>query len=78
MNLDPKVRKKLIRESKNPFYGIRRIIWFSLFASAGIGFLIMIFRLIARENVLIGDLGVQISALILFGALVFFDRRRSK
>ncbi|KGG13524.1 hypothetical protein EV05_0179 [Prochlorococcus sp. MIT 0601] len=38
----------------------------------------MIFRLIARENVLIGDLGVQISALILFGALVFFDRRRSK
>ncbi|MDP6852302.1 MAG: photosystem II assembly family protein [Prochlorococcaceae cyanobacterium ETNP1_MAG_8] len=41
MNLDPKIRKKLLQESKTPFRGLRRVVWVALSASAGMGLLIM-------------------------------------
>ncbi|ABX09549.1 hypothetical protein P9211_16181 [Prochlorococcus marinus str. MIT 9211] len=77
MTLDPKVRKKLLKESRNPFLGIRRILWISLLGSAGIGLVIMIIRLISGDSVLFGDLGIQITAFLVLGLLTIFDRRRS-
>ena len=73
MNLDPKLREKLINESRKPFKGIRRVIWIALTASAGIGLLIMGFRLISGENVLFKDFGIQITAFLLFLSLLVFD-----
>ena len=60
MNLDPKLREKLLKESRNPFKGIRRVVWIALTASAGIGLLIMGVRYTSGETVLINDFGILI------------------
>ena len=74
MNLDPKLREKLLKETRNPFKGIRRVIWVALTASAGIGLLIMGFRYTSGENVLVNDFGIQLVAFSLFLTLCILDR----
>ena len=74
MNLDPKLREKILKESRNPFKGVRRVIWIALTASAGIGLLIMGFRYSAGENVLVNDFGIQLIAFCLFLTLCILDR----
>tara|TARA_Y100001968_G_scaffold331384_1_gene385876 strand:- start:2438 stop:2710 length:273 start_codon:yes stop_codon:yes gene_type:complete len=74
--INPQLREKLLKETKNPFYGPRRILWVIFFAAASLGLLIMFSRLIAGENVLISDFGVQGGAFLLFGLLIWFDRRK--
>ncbi len=76
MNLDPKLREKLLNESRNPFKGIRRVVWIALTASAGIGLLIMGVRHISGETVLRNDFGIQISAFLLFMSLTILDRSK--
>ena len=75
-NLDPQLREKLLKESKNPFYGPRRILWFIFFGAASLGFLIMISRLVAGEVVPGNDIAIQGGAFVLFGSLIWFDRRK--
>ncbi len=76
--IDPQLREKLLKETKNPFYGPRRILWFILFGAAFLGFLIMLSRIIGGEIVELNDLGVQGSALLLFGCLLWFDRKKNQ
>tara|TARA_B100001250_G_C19440638_1_gene631627 strand:+ start:29 stop:265 length:237 start_codon:yes stop_codon:yes gene_type:complete len=76
LNLDPKVRQKLLKESRTPFLGFRRLIWGALLGSAVLGLIIMFTRILAGEYVPLSDLGVQFFALILFGGLIFVDRSR--
>ncbi len=76
MNLDPKLREKLLKESRQPFKGIRRIIWIALCGSAGVGLIIMAMRFSAGETVSIDDLEIQIVAFLLFSALLIFDRSK--
>ena len=77
--INPQLRQKLLQETKNPFYGPRRVLWFILFAAAFLGLLIMSSRLIiAGENVLISDFAIQGAAFLLFGSLVWFDRRKQE
>jgi len=76
LTLDPNIRNKLLEESRNPFKGLRRIVWFLVSACAVIGLLIMIARFISGESVLIKDFIIQSGALILFGSLMTFDRDR--
>tara|TARA_B100000131_G_scaffold282663_1_gene290055 strand:+ start:136 stop:372 length:237 start_codon:yes stop_codon:yes gene_type:complete len=76
LTLDPQLRKKLLNESRNPFFGVRRLLWIVLFGSATLGFLIMATRALSGEVVLWSDVGIQLTALLLFGGLTFFDRRR--
>ena len=78
MNLDPKLREKLLNESRNPFKGVRRDILFALTASAGIGLLIMGFRYTAGENVLINDFGIQLIAFLIFLTLCILDRSKDE
>ncbi len=73
MNLDPNLRKKLLNESRNPFKGIRRVIWIALSASAGVGLLIMGFRYTLGENVFLNDLGIQLIAFFIFLTLSILD-----
>ncbi len=72
--LDPALREKLLRESKKPFAGLRRLLWITLFGSAGLGFLIMSSRLFIGDSVTLRDFGIQITALIIFASLLWFDR----
>ena len=76
LNLDPKLREKLLKESRQPFQGVRRVIWIALSGSAGVGLLIMGMRFISGENVLINDFVIQIGALLLFLTLLIVDKSR--
>lgn len=74
LNLDPKVRQKLLKESRAPFLGIRRLLWGALLGSAGVGLLIMLSRTLMGESVPFSDFAVQIFALVIFSILIYFDR----
>ena len=74
--LDPALRQRLLEESRTPWRGLRRLLWLALFASGGLGLFVMSFRLSAGDDVVLGDLGIQIGAVLLFGSLLWFDGSR--
>ena len=74
-NLDPKLRARLLQESRTPFRGVRRVLWVALFGSSLIGLFVMGLRASSGEIVLFKDAGIQLFALLLFGFLLFFDRQ---
>ena len=75
-NLDPNLRSRLLKESKNPFRGLRRVVWIALFGSAALGFFIMVTNIIAGEAVSVNDLAIQTSALLILGFLLYKDRNK--
>ena len=75
-NLDPNLRSRLLKESKNPFRGLRRAVWIALFGSAALGFFIMFSKIITGETVSINDFAIQSSALLILGFLLFKDRNK--
>ncbi len=75
-NLDPNLRARLLRETKNPYRGLRRAVWIALFGSAALGFFIMITNIIAGDNVSVNDLAIQASALLIIGFLLYKDRNK--
>ena len=75
-NLDPNLRARLLKESKNPYRGLRRAVWIALFGSAALGFFIMVTNIIAGDNVSMNDLGIQSSALLILGFLLYKDRSK--
>ena len=75
-NLDPNLRSRLLKESKNPFRGLRRAVWIALFGSATIGFLIMLSKIVTGDTVSINDFAIQSSALIILVFLLFKDRNK--
>ena len=74
VNLDPKIRKKLLQESRNPFRGLRRVVWFALSASAGMGLAIMGIRSVSGETVLMSDLAIQLISFLVLTSLIILDR----
>ncbi len=74
--MDPKLRERLLRESKSPYRGLRRALWIALFGSAALGFFIMLSNIVGGEVVSINDLAIQISALIILGFLLLKDRSK--
>jgi hypothetical protein len=53
------------------------LLWFALFASAGLGLFTMAFRASAGGSLALADVGIQGGALLLFSGLLWFDRERS-
>ena len=74
--MDPNLRARLLKESKNPYRGLRRAVWIALFGSAALGLLIMVTNIIAGDNVSLNDLAIQTSALVILGFLLFKDRSK--
>jgi len=74
--LDPNLKARLLKESKNPYRGLRRAVWIALFGSAALGFFIMITNLIAGDKVSVNDLAIQTSALVILGFLLYKDRTK--
>ena len=72
--MDPNLRARLLKESKNPYRGLRRAVWIALFGSAALGFFIMFSKIIAGDSVSINDFAIQTSALFILGFLLFKDR----
>ena len=75
-NLDPNLRARLLKETKNPYRCLRRAVWIELFGSAALGFFIMLTNVIAGDNVSINDLAIQTTALVILGFLLFKDRSK--
>ena len=74
--MDPNLKARLLKESKNPYRGLRRAVWIALFGSAALGFFIMFTNIIAGDTVSINDLAIQTSALVILGFLLFKDRSK--
>ena len=72
--LDPALRARLLQEARTPWRGLRRGLWLAFTASAGVGLAAMALRASAGGEVAGSDLLIQVSALGLFGLLLWKDR----
>ena len=75
--LSPEFRERLLRESRNPWIGLRRILWILCFASSFIGLLIMFSKVFSEQSVVLSNFGIQIGALLIFGVLIYLDRNNN-
>ena len=74
--IDPKLKKKLLKETQTPFKGLRRILWIAFSGSAFLGLLIMLSRIANGSDLQVNNLLIQLVACILFPTLLFFDRNK--
>ena len=74
--LDPELRERLLQEARTPWRGLRRALWFALLASAAVGLATMAMRGVSGEVVPSTDWLIQVSALLVCGGLLWFDRHR--
>ena len=74
--IDPELKKKLLRESKSPFKGLRRILWITFTGSAFLGLLIMISKVANGNEFQQTNFLIQIIACIVFPLLLFLDRNK--
>ena len=74
--IDPKLKKKLLKETQTPFKGLRRILWIAFSGSAFLGLLIMIFKFASGNEIQQNNLLIQLGACIVFPGLLFFDRNK--
>ena len=71
--IDPELKKKLLRETKAPFKGLRRLIWIACSGSALLGLFIMVTQIIGGNEIQQNNLLIQLGASILFPTLFYFE-----
>ena len=74
--IDPKLKKKLLKETQTPFKGLRRILWIAFSGSALLGLLIMLSKIASGSELMQTNLLIQLGACILFPTLLFLDRNK--
>ena len=74
--IDPKLKKKLLKESQAPFKGLRKILWIAFSGSAFLGLLIMLSKIANGSELIQNNLLIQLGACILFPTLIFIDRNK--
>ena len=74
--LDPELKKKLLKESQNPFRGFRRILWIAFSGSALLGLLIMLAKISSGNELQQNNFLIQLGACVLFPLLLFLDRNK--
>ena len=74
--IDPELRKKLLKESQNPFKGLRRVVWIAFSGSAYLGLFIMLSKIISGNQIQQNNILIQLGACIFFPVLLFFDRNK--
>ena len=74
--IDPELKKKLLKETQNPFKGLRRILWIAFSGSAFLGLFIMISKIVSGTELQVNNLFIQLVACILFPTLLFLDRNK--
>ncbi len=75
--IDPELKKKLLRETKAPFKGLRRLIWIACSGSAFLGLFIMISQILGGTEIQQNNLLIQLGASILFPTLFYFERDKN-
>ena len=76
--IDPELKNKLLKESKAPFKGLRRILWIAFSGSAFLGLFIMLSRIANGSELELNGIVIQLCACILFPTLLFLDRDKDK
>ena len=74
--IDPELKKKLLRESQTPFKGLRRILWIAFSGSGFLGLIIMLSRIASGTELQQNNLLIQLGACIIFPTLLIFDRNK--
>ena len=74
--IDPKLKKKLLKESQTPFKGLRRILWITFSGSAFLGLLIMLFKIYSGVELQQNNLLIQLGSCLIFPTLLFLDRNK--
>ena len=74
--IDPKLKKKLLRESQTPFKGLRRILWIAFSGSAFLGLLIMLAKISNGSELEQNNILIQLGACFLFPTLLFLDKEK--
>tara|TARA_A100001388_G_scaffold265017_1_gene236810 strand:- start:56 stop:295 length:240 start_codon:yes stop_codon:yes gene_type:complete len=74
--LDPELKKRLLRESKSPFKGLRIILWVAFSGSAFLGLFIMFTKIASGNEIQLDNLLIQIGACALFPFLLFIERNK--
>ena len=74
--IDPELKKKLLKETQTPFKGLRRILWIAFSGSAFLGLLIMLSKIASGSELQPNSLVIQLSACLLFPTLLFFDKNK--
>ena len=75
--IDPKLKKKLLKETQTPFKGLRRILWIAFSGSAFLGLLIMLSKIASGNELQQNNLIIQIGACILFPTLLLLDNNKN-
>ena len=74
--IDPELKKKLLKETQTPFKGLRRILWIAFSGSAFLVLLIMLSKIASGSELQQNNLLIQFGACLLFPTLLFFDRNK--
>ena len=74
--IDPELKKKLLKETKAPFKGLRRVVYVACAGSAFLGLFIMVSQLAAGNEIQQNNLLIQVGACILFPFLFYLERNR--
>jgi len=74
--IDPQLKKKLLKETKAPFKGLRRVVYVACSGSAFLGLFIMLTQLAAGNEIQQNNLLIQLGASLLFPLLFFLERDR--
>ena len=74
--IDPELKKRLLKETQTPFKGLRRILWIAFSGSAFLGLLIMLSKVASGSELEQNNLLIQLGACLLFPTLLFFDRNK--
>ena len=76
--IDPKLKKKLLKESQTPFKGLRTIFWIAFSGSAFLGLLIMLSKIANGSELQQNNLLIQFGACVLFPTLLFLDKNKDE
>ena len=74
--IDPKLKKKLLKESQAPFKGLRKLLWIAFSGSAFLGLFIMLSKIASGGEVQQNNLLIQLVACVLFPTLFVIDRNK--
>ena len=75
--IDPELKKKLLKETQQPFKGLRRILWISFSGSAFLGLFIMLSKIVSGNEIQQSNILIQLGACFLFPLLLFLDRNKT-
>ena len=72
--IDPELKKKLLKETKAPFKGLRKILLIAFTGSSLLGLLIMLAKIPGGNEINQNNLLIQLGACVLFPFLLYLDR----